>query len=367
MENVISGDAYAAAGVNAAKEEVALKRMLTWITKTFAFRQQIGAVQMDIGQFANVIDIGHGMGLALSTDGVGTKLLVAQMMDKYDTVGIDCVAMNVNDVICVGAEPIALLDYIAVEEADPDFLEAIAKGLYKGAEIAGVTIPGGEVAQVREMIRGTRENRAFDLVGMCLGMLPLDKKIIGENLEAGDVLIGLASSGIHSNGLSLARKVLFTDSGLTCDKHIAGLDRTIGEELLEPTRIYVPEIMAMLNADIKLKALVNITGGGLLNLLRVASPVGFVINNLPEPQPIFNAIQDYGSISDEEMYTVFNMGIGFCVVVPQADVPKVLAITQKHNLASYEMGYVVKEAEKTIRLEPRGLLGKESGFSKLAP
>jgi len=364
MENVISRDAYAEAGVDAAKEEVALERMLTWITKTFAFRQQIGSVQMDIGQFANVIDIGHGMGLALSTDGVGTKLLVAQMMDKYDTVGIDCVAMNVNDVICVGAEPIALLDYIAIEEADPDFLEAIAKGLYKGAEIAGVTIPGGEVAQVGEMIRGKRENRAFDLVGTCIGILQLDKKIIGENLEEGDVLIGLTSSGIHSNGLSLARKVFFTDSGLTCDKRITALDRTVGEELLEPTRIYVREIMEMLNSNINLKALINITGGGLLNLLRVASPVGFVINNLPEPLPIFNAIQEYGSISDGEMYTVFNMGIGFCVVVPKADVPKVFEITQKHNLESCEMGYVVKDAEKTILLESKGLLGNESGFSK---
>ncbi len=365
MEGIISGTAYTEAGVDVAKEEVALKRMLTWITKTFALRQRIGSVQMDIGQFANVIDIGHGMGLALSTDGVGTKLLVAQMMDKYDTVGIDCVAMNVNDVICVGAEPIALLDYIAVEEAAPDFLEEIAKGLYKGAKTARVTIPGGEVAQVREMIRGSREHRAFDLVGTCIGMLQLDKKIIGENLEEGDVIVGLASSGIHSNGLSLARKVLFADSKLTCDKHIAMLDRTIGEELLEPTHIYVPQIMDMLNSNINLKALINITGGGLLNLLRVASPVGFVINYLPEPQPIFNAIQDYGSISDEEMYAVFNMGIGFCVIVPRADVPEVSEITQQHSLESYEMGHIVKEPENTIVLEPVGLLGKESGFSKL--
>jgi len=143
------------------------------------------------------------------------------------------------------------------------------------------------------------------------------------------------------------------------------LNRTLGEELLEPTRIYVPQVMEMLNSDIHLKALINITGGGLLNLLRVASPVGFVINYLPEPQPIFNVIQDYGSISDEEMYTVFNMGFGFCIIVPESDVSKVFKITQQYSLESYKMGYVVKEPEKTIILEPRGLLGKESGFSKL--
>ncbi len=358
-----NGSTYAEAGVDAVQEDIALKHMLTWITKTFAFRQQVGSIQLDIGYFANVVDIGHGIGLALSTDGVGTKILIAQMMDKYDTVGIDCVAMNANDVICVGAEPITMLDYIAVEQADPELLESLAKGLHDGAEIARVTISGGEVAQVRDIIKGQRPGRAFDLVGVCVGTVPLDRIITGKNLEDGDVLIGLASSGIHSNGLSLARKIFFEIKQFPPDKYLPELGRTIGEELLEPTHIYVPEVMEMLNADINIKALFNITGDGLLNIIRAQSVMGFVIDYLPEPQPIFRLIQEHGNVSDKEMYTVYNMGIGFCVAVSPSDASKVRAIAEKHGVASYEMGYVVREPEKTIIVKPKGLVGKQSGFS----
>jgi len=360
MESSNQGVTYAEAGVDSAKVETALKEMLTWITKSFNLRRGIGEVKLNIGYYANIIDIGNGMGLALSTDSVGTKVLIAQMMNKYDTIGIDCVAMSVNDIICVGAEPITMLDYIAVAEAAPDFMEDLAKGLYRGAELANVTIAGGEIAQVGEILRGTPNGHAFDLVGMSIGTVPLDKIIIGEDLEEGDVIIGLASNGIHSNGLSLARKIFFEQQGFSLDKYFPELGRTIGEELLEPTHIYVSEIMEMLKGGVKIKALFNITGDGLLNLLRFASPMGLIVNHLRQPQPIFKLIQEYGKISDEEMYTVFNMGIGFCVIAGKSEVGKVKALAGKHGVESCEMGYVVKEPENTVIVESKGLVFKET-------
>ena len=359
MEKPNQGANYAEAGVDYAKADASLKQMLTWITKSFSLRQGIGEVKLDIGYYSNIVDIGHGMGLALSTDSVGTKILVAQMMNKYDTVGIDCVAMSVNDIICVGAEPITMLDYIAVDDAAPDFMEDLAKGLYKGAEIASVTISGGEIAQVGEILKGAPNGYAFDIVSMSIGTVPLDKIIIGKDLEEGDVIIALASSGVHSNGFSLARKIFFEQEGFSPDKYLPELGRTIGEELLEPTHIYVPEVMEMLKSGVKVKALFNITGDGLLNLLRAASPMGLVINYLKEPQPIFKLIQEYGNISDEEMYTVFNMGIGFCVITDKSEVSKVKAIAEKHGVESYEIGYVVREPERTVIVEPKGLVFKK--------
>src|SRR5512134_4042712 len=199
----MSEPTYSSAGVNTVKEEAALAGLLTWVGKTLAFGRHRPA--LDFGYFASVLDLGNGTGLALSTDGVGTKLLVAEMLDRYDTVGIDCVAMNVNDLLCIGAEPLAMLDYIAVQEADPQMLEAIGKGLYEGARQANISIPGGEIAQVRELIQGVREGRGFDLAGACVGTVPMDRIIVGQDIRPGDVVIGLRSSGIHSNGLTLAR------------------------------------------------------------------------------------------------------------------------------------------------------------------
>src|SRR5215467_4452134 len=189
---------YKKAGVDYDQQDQIMNNLTYWVTRTFEF--QPGSVKLPLGYFANVLDIGHGLGLALSTDGVGTKIIVAQMMNKYDTVGIDCVAMNVNDVLCVGAKPIALLDYVAVETPHDDLMGPLMKGLYEGAAIAKVTIPGGEIAQVREMIRGVRDNYAFDLVGTCAGIVSLDKILTGEKTTHGDVIVGLRSTGIHSNG-----------------------------------------------------------------------------------------------------------------------------------------------------------------------
>ncbi|MEW6189763.1 MAG: phosphoribosylformylglycinamidine cyclo-ligase [Actinomycetota bacterium] len=352
---------YARAGVDSAREEVALEGLLKWIKKTFRLRKKVGAAKLKMGYFANVIDIGGNMGIAISTDGVGTKVLVAQMMGKYDTIGIDCVAMNVNDILCVGAEPISMVDYIAVQEPHPDLLEEIGEGLYRGAQMAGITIPAGEIAQLKELIRGRRETYGFDLVGTCVGIVPLDKMIMGQDIQDGDIVLGLESSGIHSNGLTLARQIFFDKMGFDVNKYFDELGRTIGEELLEPTRIYVPEIMEILNSGLNVKALIHITGDGFLNLTRVASEVGYVINYLPEPPPIFSLIQKLGNVTDEEMYKVYNMGIGFCLVVAPDDLASALEIIKKHDIRSHQMGYV-RGGKRRVIIEPRKLMSKGNRF-----
>ena len=355
---------YQQAGVDTEGEESALEGLLGWIRQSFALRKGAGSVKLPIGYFANVIDVGYGLGLAISTDGVGTKLLVAQMMDKYDTVGIDCVAMNVNDVLCVGAEPISMVDYIAVEEPIPSMLEGIARGLYEGARLANITISGGEIAQLREMLRGARKHRAFDLAGTCVGLVPLDRVIVGQSISAGDVVVGLRSSGIHSNGLTLARRVLFDQARLSPHDYVDELGRTLGEELLEPTRIYVPEVLDILRSGVDVKALAHITSDGLLNLTRVERSVGYIIEYLPEPHPIFALIQRLGHIADEEMYRVFNMGIGFCIVVSESDSHTVQRIARKHGVEAFRLGYAVDDSERRVILSTKDLIGRGSRFAR---
>ena len=359
---------YAKAGVDSEKGETVLKHLLKWTIKTKDFRTGLGSVKLESGYFANVLEIGPNLGLAISTDGVGTKILIAQLLNKYDTIGIDCIAMNVNDILCVGAEPISMVDYLAVQDTKPglkpDLLEEIGKGLYEGAKIAKINIPGGELAQLREMISGVRSNCGFDLAGTCVGLVPLDKIIIGQNVEEGDTILGLRSNGIHSNGLTLARKVLLeTKTGFNLDKYIPDLGRTLGEELLEPTHIYVPEIMEILNSGVKVKALIHITGDGFLNLNRVErKDLGFIIDFLPEPHPIFSLIQRLGRVDDEEMFKVFNMGIGFCIIFAEKEIEKCKDILKKCGVESYKLGYVVKDEERKVIVEPKKLVGKDNKF-----
>ncbi len=356
---------YRTAGVDNVGEVDALKALTDRVRRSFAFggdRGQPGAVYLDLGYFANVVEIGGGLGIAVSTDGVGTKLLVAEMLDKYDTVGIDCVAMNVNDVLCVGARPITLVDYIAVESADPIILAAIADGLLAGAEQAGVSIAGGELAQVAEMIRGVRPGSGFDIVGTAVGLVTLDQVIVGEGLRDGDTVIGLMSTGIHSNGLTLARKALFETAGYTPDQHIDELGRSVGEELLEPTRIYVRPVLDLLAAVDGVKALAHITGNGLLNLLRVKSEVGFEISDLPQPQPIFRLIQAAGSIEQAEMFRVFNMGIGFGVVVTRDAADRALAVLRAAGARDARViGRVRADRPGEVLLPEHKLVGTEDG------
>ena len=272
--------------------ELGLRALLGWVNRTSEFRGagQPGRKAVEVGFYASVVDIGHGLGLALCTDGVGTKVLVAQMLERYDTIGIDCVAMNVNDAICVGAEPMSFLDYIAIEAASPAVLEAIGKGLYEGARQAGVNIVGGEISQMAAIIKGERPGQGIDLVGMCAGIVPLDRIIVGRDVKPGDAIVGFASSGIHSNGLTLARKALFEAGGMKPYERVAELGTTVGEELLKPTHIYVKPVMDLLRANVPVRALAHITSDGFLNLARIDAQVGFRLDRLPRPRPIFELI-----------------------------------------------------------------------------
>src|SRR5438093_10402338 len=210
--------------------QLGLNLLLKRLGPTAAFRSTgPGRRVVDIGFFASVVEITHNLGLALCTDGVGSKVLVAEMLQRYDTIGIDCVAMNVNDAICVGAEPISFLDYIAIERATPEILEEIAKGLHRGADLAGVSIIGGEISQIPDMIKGHGLDGGIDLVGMCAGIVPLDRIILGQDVTPGDVIIGERSSGIHCNGHTLARRALFDRGGLKPDQSMSELGRTVGE------------------------------------------------------------------------------------------------------------------------------------------
>jgi phosphoribosylformylglycinamidine cyclo-ligase len=350
--------------VVAGRDESGLGELGRWVAKTFGLSPI--RPQLALGYYANVLPLAPDLALAISTDGVGTKILVAEEMDKYDTIGIDCVAMNANDVLCVGARPVSMVDYIAVQHADRELLGQIGQGLYEGARQARITIPAGEIAQIREMITGIPGKYAFDLVGTCVGTVRPDRVIIGQDIRPGHLVVGLASSGIHSNGLTLARRVLHDRAGLGYMEHVEELGRTLGEELLVPTHIYVPEVLAMLDAGFAVKGLLHITGDGFLNLTRVQAEVGYVIDRPLDPQPIFGLIQRCGEISDAEMFRVFNMGIGFCVVVEPGDATRVVEIARQHGRTAKVIGYAVDDPERRVWIPERALVGQGDVFESAA-
>jgi phosphoribosylformylglycinamidine cyclo-ligase len=310
---------YTESGVDIEKEERAIKGILSSIKS-----QRKGIGKPLGGHYAGMIDFGE-YALVLCTDGVGSKVKIASELKKWDTVGIDCIAMNVNDAICVGAEPVAFVDYLAIDDPDPEVTKEIGKGLEKGAQLSNISIIGGETASLPEVVKG------FDLAGTCLAYVKKKEIVTGEKITPGDVIIGLSSSGIHSNGYTLARKVV-KSSGLTYkDAFPDGLypGKTIGDVLLTPTQIYVKEIVELLK-NIKVHGLAHITGGGLRNLPRLKKNIKFVIDDPFEPQPIFTFLQKYGNIEDKEMYQTFNMGMGFAVIVSEKDVDKTLKILNKY-------------------------------------
>jgi phosphoribosylformylglycinamidine cyclo-ligase len=317
-------DAYAKAGVSQSDAERAVAALVAALGKPEKSRSVLAS-----GHYANVIALDDETGIALSTDGVGTKLLVAERLGRYDTVGIDCVAMNVNDVICVGAEPLAMLDYLAVERADPEREAAIGAGLRKGAELAGIEIPGGELAQLGELVRG------FDLAGACFGVVKIGEIVTGAAIQPGDALIGLPSSGLHSNGYTLARTAL---DGLDWGEDPGGLGRPLGEALLEPTEIYVKPVLELLRSDADVRGLAHITSGGLGNLLRLDAKVAYEIEDpLPVP-PLFSLIAERGSVADTEMADVFNLGCGFVCVVAAEDEAAALELLQSHYPGAKTIG-----------------------------
>jgi phosphoribosylformylglycinamidine cyclo-ligase len=332
--------AYAHSGVDTSAADrgvAALVAVLRTIDTGRASRSVLAS-----GHYAAVLEVAPNLGIAIGTDGVGSKLIVAEQTGRYDTVGIDCVAMNVNDVVCVGAEPIALLDYLAVEQADPDVMEAIAVGLKAGAEAAGVEIPGGEVAVLPDLIRGHPSPHGFDLTAACFGTVALDRLITGARCEPGDALIGLPSSGLHSNGYSLARAAL---GALDHDDRPAALGgASVADALLEPTVIYVRAVLELLRSDLDVRGLAHITGGGVLNLLRLHADVGFEIDRPLHVPPVFGLVQELGAIPDAEMWEVFNMGCGFCAVVPAAQADAAVELLARRHPGSARIGTVTGEA-----------------------
>jgi phosphoribosylformylglycinamidine cyclo-ligase len=335
---------YAKAGVDMDLESLAIGALAENLKGCLHNRDgRPGEVMAKIGHFSSLIKIGEDLALAMGADGVGTKIILAHQMGKYDTIGIDLIAMNANDIICIGAEPLALLDYLAVEKPDPEVTAEIGRGLARGAEMAGITIPGGELATVPEVVRG------LDLAGVVVGILHPSKAITGEGVRPGHVVVGLESSGVHCNGLTLARKVLLGEYDM--DEKVFG-ERTVGEELLEPTKIYVKEVLEVIR-EVEVKGLANITGGGLGNLDRLTG-YGFEIDPLPEPQQVFKEIQRLGKVSDKEMYRTFNMGVGFCIVVEEKDVQRVMDICENHGTRAFRLGKVVEE--KGVNLKEKDLV-----------
>jgi phosphoribosylformylglycinamidine cyclo-ligase len=320
----MSGGAYTRAGVDQDAADAAVAALV----EALAGARSGASRQVHLpGHYASVIRLDERTGIALSTDGVGTKVLVAEQLGRYDTVGIDCVAMNVNDVICVGAEPLAMLDYIAIERAEPEVCRQIGLGLAKGAELAGIEIPGGELAQLAELVRG------FDIAGACFGTVALDAIVDGGTVQPGDPVIGLPSSGIHSNGYTLVRSAL---EGIPLDDQRLG--RPLGEVLLEPTTIYVAAVLDLLHSDAEVRGLAHITSGGLWNLLRLRAEVAWEIDDpLPVPQ-VFGLIQERAGVADEEMHEVFNMGCGFCCVVAAGDEDLALEVLRRHHPQAKRIG-----------------------------
>jgi phosphoribosylformylglycinamidine cyclo-ligase len=265
----------------------------------------------------------------------------------------------VNDVICVGAEPIALVDYIAVEDAQPEMLRQIAVGLREGAEQAGVEIPGGELAQLPELIRGHPSPNGFDLCASCVGLVPLDRVVTGSRAQAGDAIVGIPSSGVHSNGLTLARRVL--DDLREAPPELGG--RTVSDELLEPTVIYVRAVLELLASEVDVRALAHITGDGFLNLTRLEAEVGYRIDApLPVP-PVFRLIAERGRVEEAELWEVFNMGCGFCVVVPQADAAAAVELLSRHHAGTAVIGEITGAAG-LVELPQAGLTGRAGeGFA----
>lgn len=326
---------YRDAGVDVNKIRTAQKSIGEIISATHKLLVA-GKVVSGFGHYAGLIKIGSEL-LALHSDGVGTKVLIAQLMNRFDTIGIDCIAMNVNDVICVGAQPVGFVDYIALRQPNERLLEDVAKGLAEGAKQSQMAIVGGETAVLPDVIAG--EENAFDLAGMVMGVVK-GKPILGAAIKQGDIILGVESSGLHSNGYTLARKVLL--SKYSVDDNANHLVQSVGEELLIPTKIYVRPVMEILKKKIKVHGLANITGGSFTKLPRLNSRVRYDLDDLPAPIGIFKQIQVDGEIDSKEMYRTFNMGVGFCVIASKASADDIVSVFAKFRMRCKAIGRIEK-------------------------
>lgn len=303
-------------------------------------------VLSEIGLFAGFFEVPSSYSkpvLVSGADGVGTKLKIAFMMDKHDTVGIDCVAMCVNDLLVHGARPLFFLDYLAVGKLDPERVEQIIRGIVKGCLEAGCALIGGETAQMPDFYA---ENE-YDLAGFAVGIVDRDRIVDGSRVEEGDVVIGLASSGLHSNGFSLARKILLNHYAI--DAYVDELGKTLGEEMLTPTRIYVKSVLKIL--DDSIHAMAHITGGGLLGNLPRVLPEGLearIDRNAWQVPSIFKLIQRLGGIDDEEMFRTFNMGIGFVLVVAKDAVDRIVTSLTSNGEKAWILGEIRKGERRIV-------------------
>ena len=340
----MNAPSYEDAGVKGQSE--ALSAVERHLRPTFSFPTN-GEVLTEFGHYASVIKLTPDLALALCTDGVGSKTIVASSLNRYDTIAFDCVAMNVNDLLCVGARPLALVDYLGVHTLDAHRADELLGGLGAAAKEASIAVPGGEVAQLPEVIgsdgRTQGDPTAFDLVGTCVGTLHPDELILGRAVVAGDAVIGLRSSGLHSNGYTLARRILLREAGLNLNEHVDELGRSLGEELLEPTSIYVRAVTALWDAGIETRGLSHITGEGFANLVRLEAEVGYELDALPDPQPVFDLIQQRGGIDDEEMFRVFNMGVGMVIITAPSEVTRAVDILESSGQEARRIGTVVDE------------------------
>ncbi len=325
---------YKKAGVDITKIKKSQATIGKIIESTHKLQSKAKVVH-GFGHYAGITELPGKMMLAIHTDGVGTKVLIANKMKKYDTVGIDCIAMNVNDIICIGATPISFVDYIAANKNDQKIFKKIVEGLVKGAKKAGVPIVGGETAIMPDLFAGN--GFSFDLAGMVVGLLSKKQMVLGKSIKKGDVIIGAKSSGLHSNGYTLARKALLSKYSLK--SKIKGIG-VLGNALLTPTEIYVKPVLEIIQ-KCNVHGLAHITGGSFTKLLRLRS-IGYEIDALPKIPPIMGLIEEQG-VKPEEMYKTFNMGIGFCLISPQNEVKKIKKIFKKHRIVTYEIGNISKK------------------------
>lgn len=329
---------YASAGVNIDAGNRAVSLMRQAVKSTFR-----PEVLTDIGGFGGLFALDTSRYrqpvLVSGTDGVGTKLKVAMLMDKHDTIGIDAVAMCVNDILVQGAEPLFFLDYLAVGRLVPEKVASIVSGVAEGCRRAGCALTGGETAEMP----GFYSEEEYDIAGFVVGVADREKIIDGSTIEPGDVLIGIQSSGLHSNGYSLARKALLERAGYKVDTYLGELGKTVGEELLEPTRIYTPVVLPMLE-KFQIKGMAHITGGGMIDNIPRILPggLGVEIKKGSWPvHPVFNLIKEIAGIDDREMLRTFNMGIGMVMVVPAGQQEKVVKWLAGKNEKAFCIGKTV--------------------------
>ena len=338
-------ESYKAAGVDITAGYKAVELMKEHIAKTMS-----AGVMGDIGGFGGLFELDMtGITkpvLVSGTDGVGTKLKLAFLMDKHDTVGIDCVAMCVNDIICVGAKPLFFLDYIAVGKNFPEKIASIVSGVAEGCVQSGAALIGGETAEMP----GFYPEDEYDLAGFSVGVVDKDKILNNKTIQEGDVILALPSSGVHSNGFSLVRRVLDVENAdiKTPLERLGG--KSIGEALLAPTKIYVKPMLALFE-EVKVKAVSHITGGGFYENIPRSIPEGFgaKINkaSLKTP-PIFDLIMETGNIPERDMYNTFNMGVGMSVVVAKEDAEKALKILKANGEDAYIMGEIIASEEGVV-------------------